>query len=147
MKTKALPKKNNENTELNVFSFINDISYNKEYIFNEAVESEYVPWIVNRAFAMHYDSLYHASLMNQYHFIDKKMQHDYYHAVLPKKKRIKKWFKDSKEEKELHTKIEAVAKVLNYSIEKTYQSWNILNEEQRQYLLSKAFPNDKNEKK
>ena len=77
----------------NIWTFVNSISEDKNYLFDEHTAKEYTPFTINRAFSIHVDTLHHASVMNQCYNLDKKMQHDYLFYSLPKKVRRKKWLK------------------------------------------------------
>lgn len=136
-----------DTNKVNLFSFVDSISLTKDYIYSDETSREYNPWVVNRAFMIHTDTLYHAAQMNHWHQLDKKMHHDYLFHSLPKKKRWKKWLKQSEEEKNNQRVIEAVAKLLNYNITRTKQAWALMTKEQKEHMLNLAFPDRKNDKK
>ena len=136
-----------EKGRVNLFSFVDSISASKDYIYDETTAGEYNQWLINRAFMLHTDTVYHAALMNHWSQLDKKMHHDYLFYSLPKKKRWKKWLKQSEEEKAHHRVIEGVARLLNYSVARTKQAWTLMNEDQRNKLIEAAFPDSKNDKK
>lgn len=130
-----------------IWDFVDSLSENKNYLFEDVTAKEYTPYTINRAFSIHIDTLHHASVMNQAYNLDKKMQHDYYFYSLPKKVRRKKWLKKSDEEKAEAKILEDVAEVIGYSLPKTEAIWKILTADQRKELLSKhVYPNSKNEK-
>lgn len=131
-----------------IWDFVNSISENKEYLFDEQTSKEYTAYTINRAFSIHLDTLHHAATMNQAHGLDKKMQHDYYFYGLPKKVRRKKWLKKSDEEKAEAKILDDVAKVIGYNYSKTKSFWKVLSDKQRKELLTKyVYPNSMNEKK
>ena len=121
----------------NIWSFVNSISEEKNYLFDDDTAKEYTPFTINRAFSIHIDTLHHASLMNQCYNLDKKMQHDYFFHALPKKVRRKKWLKKSDEEKREIKLLEDVAEVIGYNFNKTRAFWKVLSEDQREEFLAK----------
>jgi hypothetical protein len=134
-------------TGANIWSFVNSISEGKDYTFNEHSSREYTPFIINRAFSIHVDTLHHASVMNQCHNLDKKMQHDYLFYSIPKKIRRKKWLKKSDEEKREIKILEDVANTIGYNFNKTRAFWKVLSESQRkEFLTTYVYPDSKNEK-
>jgi len=124
-------------TGTNIWSFVNSISEEKNYLFDDDTAKEYTPFTINRAFSIHIDTLHHASLMNQCYNLDKKMQHDYLFYALPKKVRRKKWLKKSDEEKREIKLLEDVAQVIGYNFNKTRAFWKVLSEDQRKEFLAK----------
>ena len=136
-----------ETNKTNLFSFVDSISATKEYLYTDDTAKEYNPWLINRAFMIHTDTVYHAALMNHWHQLDKKMHHDYFFHTLPKKKRWKKWLKQSEEEKKHQKELEAFAKLLNYNLTRAKQAWALMSETQRNEFLDLAFPDRNNDKK
>lgn len=131
----------------NIWTFVNSISEDKNYLFDEHTAKEYTPFTINRAFSIHIDTLHHASVMNQCYNLDKKMQHDYLFYSLPKKVRRKKWLKKSDEEKRENKILEDVARVVGFNLIKTKSFWKVLSETQRKEFLSKyVYPDSKNQK-
>jgi hypothetical protein len=130
-----------------IWDFVNSISENKNYLYDDDSAKAYTPFTMNRAFSIHLDTLYHASLMNRHYNLDKKMQHDYYFYTLPKKVRRKKWLKKTDDEKEEAKILEDVSKVINYNFIKTKSFWKTLSENQRKEFLARyVYPDSKNEK-
>jgi hypothetical protein len=128
----------------NIWSFVNSISDDKNYLFDDITAKEYTPFTVNRAFSIHIDTLHHASTMNQCYNLEKKMQHDYFFYAVPKKVRRKKWLKKSDEEKQEIKILEDVAEVIGYNFLKTKAFWKVLSEPQRKEFLSKyVYPDAK----
>lgn len=81
--TKAAPKK--ETAPL--FRISNDLSKNKkDLIRNPELEPDstqitidhYVPWVINRIFSKHVDSIMYANEINQYPHLDKLLQYDFF---------------------------------------------------------------------
>ena len=133
---------------VNLWSFVNSISEEKNYLYEEHTAKIYAPFTINRAFSIHIDTLHHAALMNQAYNLDKKMQHDYLFYSLPKKVRRKKWLKKTDEEKRELKTLEDVAEVIGYNMIKTKAFWKVLTDAQRKTFLTKyVYPDSKNQKK
>jgi hypothetical protein len=75
------------------FDYINSIDTKKEYLEDL---SGYVPFVTNRNYSLHGDTVLHANIMNMYPGLDPRLQYDYYfHALRPKFRRGK-WPKADK---------------------------------------------------
>jgi len=134
--------------QIDVWKFINSISENKQYFYDENTENQYIPWTVNRSFSAHLDTVTHAVFLNSNHHLDKKMQYDYLFYAVPKKKRWKPWLKKSEAEKKEAKILEDVAKVINYNLRHTMQFWKTLTPKERKDFLERfVYPNSKNSKK
>ena len=72
----------------NVFDYVNSINDKTEIEFDE---KEYVPFIINKAFSNFNDTVIFANLMNQYAFLPKEMQFDFFYCSVSKRKRFSKW--------------------------------------------------------
>lgn len=148
-KVEAKPevKEDEEGPGVNLWTFVNSISEDKNYLYDEQTAKEYTPFTINRAFSIHIDTLHHAAVMNQCHNLDKKMHHDYLFYALPKKVRRKKWLKRSDEEKRETKTLEDVAKTIGFNLIKTKSFWKTLSEPQRKEFLSiYVYPDSKNQK-
>lgn len=80
-----------------LFDFISDLSHDKLYLFEEGTEKNYVPFMVNRGFSQHLDTVFIANELNKLSVQDKLMSHDFLFCVVPARKRYGKWAKDDKE--------------------------------------------------
>ena len=71
----------------------NSINQTKNHLIDEdpSIEKEYPPYIVNRCFSGHIDTLMFANEMNKYHFFPKKLQYDFLINIVRKKKRFSPW--------------------------------------------------------
>ena len=67
--------------------------------------------------------------MNQYHFLPKKLQYDFYLNSLRKKKRFSPWLRKDKV-----TDLESVKQYYGYSNEKACQALKILTKEQINFI-------------
>ena len=114
--------------------WLNSINLTKKNLIDEdpSLEKEYNPYIVNRIYSGHLDSVLFSNEMNKFHFLDKRMQYDFYLNSLRKKKRFAPWLKKGKVED-----LEAVKKYYGYSEEKAQQAMTILSKEQIKYIKQK----------
>jgi len=81
---------------LSPFSYVNDLSYTKRGIFKENNGEQYVPFLVNRSFSFHKDSVLYANEMNRLSHLDRELQHDFYLYGIPKRFRKGGWIKPTK---------------------------------------------------
>ena len=111
--------------------WLNSINQTKKNLIDEDPlnEKDYPPYIINRCFSGHLDAIMFANEMNQYHFLPKKMQYDFFLNSLRKKKRYSPWLR-----KEQIENLELVKKYYGYSNEKAKQVLNILTREQLSFI-------------
>lgn len=136
--------------QFSIFKFIQDINYDKQYLYDDNTKSEYKPWIVNVSMSMFPDTLAHAAFLNLNAGLDAKMQHDYLFYAVQKRKRFKKdgWFKKSDAEKRELKVLEDVARTVCYSMAHTKQFWSMLTDQQKRDFLERyVYPDSKNSKK
>lgn len=72
------------------FDIINHLSTKAPLEFDI---KDYDAWIINKGLINVRDTVFFAEVMNQYPFLDKKMQYDFYYHGIPKAKRFGKWVK------------------------------------------------------
>ena len=87
--------------------------------------SGYVPFLTNRAFSMHMDTIMLAEQMNQYHQLSPQLQYDFYYYAVRKGKRF--GFPKKVEDP---PNLELVQTYYQYSREKALQALEILTPEQ-----------------
>ena len=111
--------------------WLNSINQTKENLIDEdpSLEKEFPPYIVNRCFSGHLDAIMFANEMNQYHFLPKKLQYDFYLNSLRKRKRFSPWLRKDKV-----TDLECIKKYYGYSNEKASQALKILTQEQINFI-------------
>jgi hypothetical protein len=90
-------------SKINPFDYVTAVSDSKKDLMrgteNDALsERDYSPWLTNKAFSYHPDAVLHANQMNELSHLDNKLQFDYYHSVLRKRKRFSKWSKPQDDE-------------------------------------------------
>lgn len=100
-------------------SSINDTKVN--LIVDEATESQYNPFIVNRALGFGADTVIAANEMNSRPHIDAKMQYEFLLGVIRKGKRYNKWIKAEESD------LEAVQEYFSYSFNKAKEALRMLS--------------------
>lgn len=135
------------NRDVTPFDFVNDISFDKRYLYEGTATKNFKPFLINKALSAFPDCLQTAVFLNQNHALTEKMQHDYLFYSLPKRKRFKKdgWLKKSEAEKRELAMFEDIAKTVGYNLERTKQFWSVLTEaQQREFLDTYVYPDQKN---
>ena len=114
--------------------WLKSINLSKKNLIDEdpSLEKEYSPYIINRIYSGHLDAILFANEMNQYHFLPKKMQYDFFLNTLRTKKRFSPWIRKDKIKD-----LEYVKRYYGYSNEKAKQALRLLSEEQLNFIKSK----------
>ena len=114
--------------------WLNSINQTKKNLIEEdpSLEKEYNPYIINRIYSGHLDSVLFANEMNKYSFIDKKIQYDFYLNSLRSKKRFSPWLRKDKIKD-----LDYVKRYYDYSNEKAKQALKLLSKEQLNFIKSK----------
>ena len=114
--------------------WLKSINLTKKNLIDEdpSLEKEYFPYIINRIFSGHLDAILFANEMNQYHFLPKRMQYDFFLNTLRTKKRFSPWL-----HKDEIKDLELVKRYYGYSNEKAKQALRLLSEEQLNFIKSK----------
>ena len=114
--------------------WLNSINQTKKNLIDEdpLIEKDYSPYIVNRIYSGHLDAIMFANEMNQYSFIPKKLQYDFYLNSLRSKKRFSPWLRKDKIKD-----LDYVKRYYGYSNEKAQQALKILTKEQLNFIKSK----------
>ena len=114
--------------------WLNSINQTKKNLIDEdpLVEKEYPPYIINRCLSGHLDCIMFVNEMNQHHFLDKKMQYDFFLNTLRTKKRFSPWLR-----KDEIKDLDYVKRYYKYSDEKAKQLLKILSTEQINFIKSK----------
>lgn len=102
------------------FDYVKEINTKSDYSYDL---SGYVPFLANRAFAMHMDTIMLSEEMNQYHQLDPSLQYDFYYYGVRKGRRF--GFPKKVED---HPQLELVQTYYKYSREKALQALEILSE-------------------
>ncbi len=149
-KVRAAPVEIEVEKRFNVFDFINDINFGKQYLLAEDTQSEFDAYTVNRAMTIFPDTFVAGEFLNSNHHLDKRMQHDYLFYSVQKRKRWKQggWLKRSDAEKKELKILKEVARVVQLNLKRTRQFWSVLSEaEQKQFLETYVYPDSRNAKK
>ena len=114
--------------------WLKSINLSKKNLIDEdpSLEKEYSPYIINRIYSGHLDAILFANEMNQYHFLPKKMQYDFFLNTLRVKKRFSPWLR-----KDEIKDLDYVKRYYGYSNEKAKQILKILSKEQLNFIKSK----------
>ena len=114
--------------------WLNSINQTKKNLIDEdpLIEKNYSPYIINRCFSGHLDAIMFANEMNQYSFLPKKMQYDFFLNTLRVKKRFSPWLR-----KDDIKDLDYVKRYYGYSNEKSKQILKILSKEQLNFIKSK----------
>ena len=112
------------------FDYINSINFTKKNLMkgsenDELAEKGYVPYITNKTLSYFTDTLLYANEMNRYHFLDNRLQYEFYLNSIRKKKRFAKWAKADK-----NNDIEMISQYYQCSPTKAISALSILTSEQ-----------------
>jgi hypothetical protein len=88
---------------------------------DEDAVKKYPPFIINKCLSGFTDSVLFANEMNKYHFLDKKMQYDFYINSLKPRKRFTPWVR-----KETLEHLELVKQYYGYNHNKAVAALRIL---------------------
>ena len=85
---------------MNPFDFIKSINTTKKNLMDEdpSCEKSFDPFVTNRNFSYFMDTLGAANEMNSNHWLDKRMQYEYYLNNIRSRSRYTKWAKREKED-------------------------------------------------
>ena len=114
--------------------WLNSINQTKKNLIDEdpSLEKEYNPYLINRIYSGHLDSVMFANEMNKYSFLDKRIQYDFYLNSLRSKKRFSPWLRKDKIKD-----LDYVKRYYGYSNEKAQQALKILTKEQLNFIKLK----------
>ena len=111
--------------------WLNSINNTKKNLIDEdpSLEKEYLPYIINRCFSGHIDSIMFANELNRHPNLAKKLQYDFFLNSLRKKKRFSPWLR-----KDQIKNLDLIKQYYGYSNEKAKQVLNILTKEQLSFI-------------
>ena len=127
------------------FDYVNSINFTKKNLMrntanDELAEKDYVPFLTNKSLSYFTDTLLYANEMNRYHFLDKKLQYEFYLNSIRKKKRFAKWAKaDSNDE------VMMVQEFYKFSPQKAKAALKVLSPEQKNIIKHKMENGIKND--
>lgn len=111
--------------KLTIFNVANDLSYDKNDLFDEA-EGIYNAWMINKYFSQFKDTILIANEMNTRQNIPPQAHHDFLMGMVRKRKRFSKWAKKGKVEAD----IKNICEFYDVSSKRANQIIKLLNENQ-----------------
>ena len=127
------------------FDFINSINFTKKNLMrgsdnDELSEKSYAPYLTNKSLSYFTDTLLYANEMNKYHFLDNKLQYEFFLNSIRKKKRFAKWAKaDSNDD------LVMISEYYQISLPKAKDAIRILSHEQLSTIRNKMEQGIKND--
>ena len=85
--------------KVGLFDFMNDLTSDKKYLFDEISGKEFNAFMINRGMGQQPDLIMYANEMNKSPGLSKEMIHDFYFYAIKAKKRYGKWAKSSDDDK------------------------------------------------
>jgi hypothetical protein len=125
-----------------VFDFLNDISFDKKYLFSDDTESAYNSFIINQGLMQHIDTVMLANETNKMGSLPKRFHHDYLFYSVDKSKRFGKWAKQDKSDEEL---LQLVMNKYTINREVAIGYLRLMSDEDKQQLIN--LNNEKGGKK
>lgn len=116
------------------FDFVNSINQTKKDLLKdpEVSETEYVPFVVNKAISYFPETVLYANQVNMIPHTENKLQYHYLLNTIRPGKRFAKWAKREKVED-----LDAVKQYYGYSMEKAQQVLSILTVDNLHYIKQK----------
>ena len=127
------------------FDYINSINFTKKNLMrgsenDELAEKGYAPYLTNKSLSYFTDTLLYANEMNKLHFLDNKLQYEFFLNSIRKKKRFAKWAKaDNNDE------LNMISEYYKISLPKAKDALKILSPEQKQDIRNKLEQGIKND--
>lgn len=114
--------------------WLKSIKQTKQNLIDEdpSLEKEYPPYIINKCLSGYVETIMLANEINQYSFLPKKMQYDFFINIVRKNKRFSPWIQQDKIKD-----LEYVKRYYGYDNEKAKQALKILTKEQLNFIKSK----------
>jgi hypothetical protein len=98
-------------------------------------ESDYVPYIVNKALSFHYDCILQSNMMNILPNTDKRMQYDFYlNTIRSYKRPFRKWHKA-----ETNEDLTSVMEYYSFSLSKAREALVLLNDSQLSLIKKNLY--------
>jgi hypothetical protein len=98
-------------------------------------ESDYVPYVVNKALSFHYDCILQANLMNTFPNIDKRMQYDFFlNTIRSYKRPFRKWHKA-----ETNEDLTSVMEYYGFSLSKAREALVLLSDSQLSLIKKNLY--------
>lgn len=119
---------------MNPFDFVNSINQSKKDLMvdPEVSETDYVPFVVNKALSYFPETILYSNQMNIFPLLENKLQYHYLLNTIRPGKRFAKWVKREDVEN-----LDAVKQYYGYSTEKAQQALAILTIDNLHYIKQK----------
>ena len=127
------------------FDFVNSINFTKKNLMrgsdnDELSEKSYAPYLTNKSLSYFTDTLLYANEMNKLHFLDNKLQYEFFLNSIRKKKRFAKWAKADKNDD-----LVMISEYYQISLSKAKEAIRILSHEQLSTIRNKMEQGIKND--
>jgi hypothetical protein len=127
------------------FDYVNSINFTKKNLMkntanDELAEKDYVPFLTNKSLSYFTDTLLYANEMNRYHFLDKRLQYEFYLNSIRKKKRFAKWAKA-----EDNNEVMMIQEYYKFSPQKAKAALSVLSPKQKDIIKHKMENGIKND--
>jgi hypothetical protein len=127
------------------FDFVNSINFTKKNLMrgsdnDELSEKSYAPYLTNKSLSYFTDTLLYANEMNRMHFLDNKLQYEFFLNSIRKKKRFAKWAKADKNDD-----LVMVSEYYQISLSKAKEAIRLLSTEQLSTIRNKMEQGIKND--
>jgi hypothetical protein len=109
---------------------VQNISLGNHQQFDE-IDSEYIPFIINRSFSMVKETLFFAQQMNLNPHLENRLQFDFYCGRIPSKKRYFRWHR--KHMPDIDT-LNCVIEKYGYSKKRALEALKLLSEDECQQI-------------
>lgn len=127
------------------FDFVNSINFTKKNLMrgsdnDELSEKSYAPYLTNKSLSYFTDTLLYANEMNRMHFLDNKLQYEFFLNSIRKKKRFAKWAKADKNDD-----LVMISEYYQISLSKAKEAIRLLTQEQLSTIRNKMEQGIKND--
>lgn len=127
------------------FDYVNSINFTKKNLMrgsenDELAEKGYAPYLTNKSLSYFTDTLLYANEMNKLHFLDNKLQYEFFLNSIRKKKRFAKWAKADKNDD-----LVMISEYYQISLSKAKEAIRILSHEQLSTIRNKMEQGIKND--
>ena len=110
-------------TKIKLGEWLTSINHSKVNIMTDDNQSQYVPFVINRAMSNFADTIFWSNEMNRLHSLSKPMQYDYLRLSARKSKRYAKWHKPKKDKQ-----VEILCEYYGCNIERAREMASLLTD-------------------
>jgi hypothetical protein len=127
----------------NPFDYLNSINVTKKNMMrgtenDELAEKDYNAFMVNRGLSYFQDTIALANEMNKHHFLDKKLQYEFFINIVRPRKRFCKWSKPTD-----NNDLDAIKEYYNYGTQKALQALSVLTKDDIENIKIKLYKGGK----